>query len=269
MKLAFSTLGCPDWSFTQVLDNARDMGFNGIEIRGIENEMNVSKIPYFQPSQWKDTLKRLEDRNLEIMNLGASSNFHNPEKWDEAVKEAKDAIDTAEYMGVPYIRIFGDSIPEPPERDRTLQLIAKGWTEVYRYSEGKRVTPLVEVHGNFNNIENIKGIFHYFDHPKFGVIWDIGHSFRHYENNFIEFFGFIRKYTRHVHIKDMIKVNGEWKLANLGEGSIPIPMHIALLAASNYDGYLSLEWEKRWHPELEDCSTVFPEYVRQMKKILF
>jgi hypothetical protein len=51
MKLAFSTLECPDWSFQQILDNAQQMGFNGIEIRGSENEMDVAKIPYFQPSQ--------------------------------------------------------------------------------------------------------------------------------------------------------------------------------------------------------------------------
>ena len=269
MKLSFSTLGCPDWTFQEVLDNAQKMGFNGIEIRGIENEMNVAKIPYFQPSRWKDTLKKLEDRNLEIISLNTSSKFHDPASWDAAVTEAKEAIDMAESIDVPFIRIFSDAIPNPSERDKTLQLIAKGWAEVYRYSEGKKVTPMVEVHGDFNNVGIFKDIFKYFSHPKFAILWDIEHSYKVYEQNFLEFFGFIRKYTKHVHIKDTKKINGEWKLQNLGKGSIPIAMHIALLSASNYDGYVSFEWEKKWHPELDDCSVAFPEYIELMRKILY
>jgi sugar phosphate isomerase/epimerase len=172
-------------------------------------------------------------------------------------------------MEVPYIRIFGDQIPNPAEKEKILQLIAKGWTEVYRYSEGKMVTPLVEVHGHFNNIEIFKDVFRYFEHPKFSVLWDIEHSYKVYERNFLEFFGFIRKYTKHVHIKDTKKIDGEWKLQNLGKGSIPIAMHIGLLSASNYNGFISLEWEKKWHPELDDCSVAFPEYINLVRKVLF
>ena len=269
MKLCFTTLGCPDWTFSEILDNAQKMGFNGIEIRGIENEMNCAKIPYFQPSQWKDTRKRLLDHELEIVCLNTSANFHDPEKWDAALTEAKETIDMAESIGVPYIRIFGDKIPNPSERDKTLQLIARGWDKVYTYSDGKGVTPLVEVHGDFNRVETFKDIFKYFNHPKFAVMWDIEHSYKVYERNFIEFFGFIRRYTKHVHIKDTKKIDGKWVLQNLGKGSIPIAMHIALLAASNYDEYISVEWEKKWHPELEDCSVAFPEFIDLVKKILY
>ena len=269
MKLSFSTLGCPDWSFQTIIENASRMGYEGLEIRGIENEMDVSKIPYFKPENWPETAKKLEAHGLQIMNLGTSASFHDEARWEAALKEAKTAIDVAQQIGVPYIRLFGDALPDPEKRDETLQRIAKGWTEVYRYSEGKGVTPLVEVHGQFNNVEVYKEIFKYFNHPKFAVVWDIEHSYKVYERDFVEFFGFIRKYVRHVHIKDTKKVDGQWKLQNIGEGEIPIPLHVRLLAATNYDGFLSLEWEKKWHPELADCSEVFPWYVTYMRKILY
>ena len=48
MKLGFSTLGCPDWTFDQVLDNARDMGYQAIEVRGIDGEMRPGAIRVFQ-----------------------------------------------------------------------------------------------------------------------------------------------------------------------------------------------------------------------------
>ena len=39
MKLAFSTLGCPNWQWREIFATAKDLGVDGIEIRGIENEM--------------------------------------------------------------------------------------------------------------------------------------------------------------------------------------------------------------------------------------
>ena len=269
MKFSFSTLGCPDWSFDRILDEAEKMGYDGIEIRGVEGEMNIAKIPQLSGDGWAKTSKELEKRGLTICNLGTSANFHSSDNWEKAVREAKDAIDAAQAIGVPYIRIFGDTIPDPERYDETLKLIAKGWDEVYRYSEGKNVTPLVEVHGSFDNVEIFKDIFKYFSHPKFAVLWDVEHSYKKYGDNFIEFFGFIRKYVKHVHIKDTKKINGEWKLTAPGKGSLPIAMHLALLSATNYDGYVSLEWEKKWHPELDEPETAFPEFIEIVKKAVY
>ena len=39
MKLAFSTLGCPNWPWREIYAAAKDLQVDGIEIRGIENEM--------------------------------------------------------------------------------------------------------------------------------------------------------------------------------------------------------------------------------------
>ena len=39
MKLAFSTLGCPDFSWNDIYSMAKDLGFDGIEIRGLGNEI--------------------------------------------------------------------------------------------------------------------------------------------------------------------------------------------------------------------------------------
>ena len=34
MKLAFSTLGCPDFSWSEIYTMAKDFGYSGIEMRG-------------------------------------------------------------------------------------------------------------------------------------------------------------------------------------------------------------------------------------------
>ena len=44
MKLAFSTLGCPEWSWVDIQAMARDLGFDGIEIRGLGQEIQAAKV---------------------------------------------------------------------------------------------------------------------------------------------------------------------------------------------------------------------------------
>ena len=38
MKRAFTTLGCPDWDIDTIAENARNMGFDGVELRGANGE---------------------------------------------------------------------------------------------------------------------------------------------------------------------------------------------------------------------------------------
>ncbi len=33
IKLAFSTVACPDWTLSQVVDRASEMGYQGVELR--------------------------------------------------------------------------------------------------------------------------------------------------------------------------------------------------------------------------------------------
>jgi len=40
------------------------------------------------------------------------------------------------------------------------------------------------------------------------------------------------------------------------------------LQAGGYDGYLTLEWEKRWVPELAEPEVAFPQFVAFMRQSL-
>lgn len=45
----------------------------------------------------------------------------------------------------------------------------------------------------------------------------------------------------------------------LGEGDLPIANMMLALRSINYDGYVSLEWVKRWARDLSDAGVVFPQ----------
>ncbi|HMK22947.1 MAG TPA: hypothetical protein VK466_11485, partial [Terriglobales bacterium] len=47
LPIAFSTLGCPRWTFTKVLDFAVQNGFAAIELRGLEGNLDLPSHPVF------------------------------------------------------------------------------------------------------------------------------------------------------------------------------------------------------------------------------
>ena len=50
MKTAFSTLGCPDFSWQDIYSVAKDFGFDGIEIRGLGNDISALHAQPFTDS---------------------------------------------------------------------------------------------------------------------------------------------------------------------------------------------------------------------------
>jgi fatty-acyl-CoA synthase len=50
----------------------------------------------------------------------------------------------------------------------------------------------------------------------------------------------------------------------MGEGDLPMDGFMMALRSINYDGYISLEWVKRWANDLSDAGIVFPHFVNYM-----
>ncbi len=114
MKACFSTLGCPDWTTRQILAALRGIGFAGLEVRGLEGEMNVPASPHLQPGS--DFLRGLADSGCRVAVLGSSASFSRP---DEALEECRAYVLAAAAIGCPIVRVFGGNLPEG--RDRQLE----------------------------------------------------------------------------------------------------------------------------------------------------
>lgn len=268
MKISFTTLSCPDWSWDKVLDEAASLGYDGIEIRGADGEMYLPKAAPFTCENISLTMEKLKSRKLEIPVLGSSVSFHDPEKYDGYLEEGKAYIDLAQKLGVPYVRIFGDNIPDPARKQQTIELISRGIKELCSYCEGKNVTCLLETHGDFSDLDNLMPVLEKVDSPYLGVLWDIEHTFKVYGEDISEFLDKTWKYIKHTHIKDAKKTADGFKLCMIGEGDVPIGGIIGILKERSYEGYLSLEWEKKWVPYLEEPEVVIPAYIKYVKKYL-
>ena len=87
MKISFSTLACPDFSWTDIYSMAKDLGFNGIEVRGIGEETNAVKAKPFTAEKVDATAAKLQQLNLEVPCLSTGCCLKFADKHDEIVEE--------------------------------------------------------------------------------------------------------------------------------------------------------------------------------------
>src|SRR3954469_13410699 len=73
MKLSFSTLGCPDWSLEQIADQARALGYDGVELRTHADGNHLS--PDASPEELARVAKLFRDRGVPVMSIKGYSRF--------------------------------------------------------------------------------------------------------------------------------------------------------------------------------------------------
>jgi sugar phosphate isomerase/epimerase len=57
-------------------------------------------------------------------------------------------------------------------------------------------------------------------------------------------------------------------LTLLGEGDVPMQDILAKLRAAGYDGWIAVEWEKKWHPEIPDHEVALPQHAELLRAYL-
>ena len=261
MKLCFSTLGCTEKSWDDILLLARKYRIDGIEIRGIGGVLNNADIEDFTEENATKTKEKAEKIGVAPVVLGTSCMFHSKECLAAALKEGEEAIKIASRLSIPYIRVFGNNIVA--DKTECTERVIHGISALCEMAKGRGVSVLLEVHGDFNTVEALSPITDALSpYENFGLIWDIAHSHVPYVENWLEFYEKMRPYIRHVHIKDKKTSGG---LVLTGEGDVPILPIVERMLADGFNGYFSFEWEKYWHPELAEFESALVGFLRVLR----
>ncbi len=146
MKLSFSTLGCPKLSFRDVLSIAKDLGYDGIELRGIMQTIDAPDLKEFSQENCQQTMERLNKLSLEIPILTSACKLHREEKWEATLALAKRYVDTATKIGTKYVRVLGDSYPAPGGHVSDA-VVLEHLRQIADYAAGQGITILIETNG--------------------------------------------------------------------------------------------------------------------------
>jgi fatty-acyl-CoA synthase len=265
MKLAFSTLGCPDWSWPEIYAMAKDLGYDGIEIRGLGQEIRAAKARPFTEQELPRTLEHLASLGLEVTCFTAGLCLKDQENRKEVLAEGFEYLDLAARAGVPYIRVLADRSPAP-ESPVDDAVVAATLAVLASYAEYRGVTILVETNGVYSDSKRLRQLVETVASPNVAVLWDVHHPYRFANESVAETYQNLAPYIRYVHVKDSVIEDGNLRYRLMGQGDLPVREALDILAANGYEGYVSLEWVKRWSRELEDAAVVFPQFIHYMRE---
>jgi sugar phosphate isomerase/epimerase len=297
LRISFSTLACPKWSWSQTIHFAASLGYNGIENRMIEGETDLLARPEFSESLLDSNLQQLFVHGLEVCGLSSSVRFDHLDRAqrEEELAVGKLYIDLARRLGAGFVRVFGDVLPsenEPAARHEVLRNIAGGLDALGEYSElhGGTVDVLIETHGDFADSRLMLELLLHVRHPRVGVLWDTHHPWRFCGEPVGETYGRLKPWIRHTHWKDSVArttgvISAEARAAAararslmtghrtahyvlFGTGEFPAAEALRLLVDGGYGGWYSLEWEKAWHPDLDDPDVALPPFPSALRALL-
>jgi sugar phosphate isomerase/epimerase len=261
--IGFSTLGCPAWGWTRVLDFAAAHGYAAVELRGLQGSLDLPTRPEFATARVAAARRALGDRGLRLSCLGSSANLHESGAAHRAaLDEGRRYVDLARALGAPHVRVFGNVFPPGAPREATIAHVAAGLRALAEHARGSGVGVLLESHGDFVDSPTLLAVLRQADAPEAGLLWDAHHTFVQAGEAPEATAGRLMAYVRHVHLKDSRPAGAARRYVLTGAGDVPVRAQVAALARRGYGGVYSFEWEKRWHPEIEEPEVALAHFAR-------
>ncbi len=264
MKISFSTIACPDYSWVDIYSMAKDLGFDGIEIRGMGDDFAAYKAMPFTEANRPKTMAKLKALNIEIPCLSSGCCLKFKEKEAETIAELTEYCKLAQQINAPYIRVLAD-LEAAPNGEVDDAYVTEQLKKLAPIAAQYDVTLLVETNGVYSDTHRLRALLDSVNSHKIAALWDMHHPYRFAGESPEQTVANLGELIKYVHIKDSVMENGKVVYKMMGEGDLPIQKMIEALQSIQYTGYVSLEWVKLWMPNLLDAGVVFPQYAEFMR----
>lgn len=277
VKVAFSTVACPDWTLDRVASAASRWGFQGVELRTFGwADTRLACEPAMTAG---DKVRRLfGEVGVEIAGVGTGVRFDDPvfppvighviTDTLKSVTAAKRTIEIAHEVGAPFVRVFGF---EPRTREKLSRFQQRVASRIALAADAARnmdVTLVIENAGAFATAEALKGLLDEVEasHSSIRVraCYNLANSVRAGDDpqRAIDTLGAKLVTAR---VKDL---DAKGMPVPLGRGTLPVRAFVNAIAHSPSARWIVFEWDKLWLPELSDADAVMPDAAASLVRML-
>jgi sugar phosphate isomerase/epimerase len=246
-RIAFSNLAAPDWTLERTVEAVHELGYHGVELRLLDGEpIDVLELATSTRRSIAATLAGVPlvclDTSIEL--AGA---------FERALPAA---IELAREWGTDTVRVFGGDVTDLADVASRLEPLLE-----------PDVTVALETHDHFASAARVAELLRLVGSQSLAAVWDLHHPTRAGESP-ADVVRALGPAIRLVHVKDARRRGSEWELVPLGDGDVPVRESLDALRAHGYDGWLTIEWEKRWHPELAEPDLALPHELQALRALL-
>lgn len=263
LKIAFSTVACPDWTIEEVAERAERYDFDGVELRTFgDGGANFA----CEPALTSDArLRRMFGAaGLEVCSLGSSLRFDEPvwppaplgfilDDYERPVKEAKPVVNLASAIGCPTVRVFGCEGRPTESRKSLVKRIADRLRLVCDHARNTGVMIALENCGDFGRAEQVLEVIDEVKSPLLGACYSLSAGVDAGDDPEAAI-ALLDRRLMLARVKDL----AHGRPIELGDGELPCRAFVEALRRSGYAGWLVYEWDAAWIPDLKPAEEVLP-----------
>lgn len=267
IKLAFSTVACPEWTLEEVARKAQEMGYAGVELRtlGAGSTALASDPALTDPAKAAGIFKAT---GIEPVCLSTSIALNHKSESDAraAAWEAQEAIQLAAAIGCSFVRLFGYEVKPGDSRQSAMQTIAHYVSTLLDQAGRLGVQVLLENGGSFNKAKEWWWLFNIVDNPMLGLCWNVANAAAGGEPPSVSV-PTLNQRIRLAKVKDTLVGEGSG-FVPLGEGTVGVQHFVRRLIGIGYDGYITVEWDRLWLPSLAPAEEYLPDAKKRLDDMI-
>ncbi len=285
-------MGTPEYTVLEALQLFHDIGLDGAEI--VVQDNYKSGLPTVcAEEELKAVKEKAAELGLRIIALTPYNSRFND--LDETVRQKEEedllrCIQYAEYLGAEYIRIYGgnyaagDTDPDGKKWDALVKSMRRLGDEAAKH----QVKLVIENHFNTMTVSAKQSIelSREINHPAVGILYDQANLAFTGQEDYLTATALQMEKVYYMHVKDLkFKENNQGFISSdvshpkeeernvvtkiVGEGELDWPAILGKVKEYGYDGWLSLEYERRWHPDdIPDASIGMKKSADYLRTIM-
>ena len=266
LRFTLNTLGAPAWTLEATARNARAYGYAGVDLRLLDGEV-ISLDSVRANRERIKVLFPLDELPVSTLATSVRLATREPQIRQAALDEGNAWIDLAAELQVPVIRFFAARNPPEMDLESSIQAVGEMLALLADRAREAGVKIGVETHDEFASARTVARALAFAPPESTGAVWDMWHTTRAGESA-AECIQLLNGRIINVHLKDARRAADGWQLVLLGEGDIPVQEGLQRLRTTGYAGTVSVEWEKKWHPEIAEPEVAFPQYMQVLRSYL-
>lgn len=271
MKIAGHTMGTPEYTVAEAIDLFGRLGLEGIEAIVHDGYRSAIRAGASR-ALLREFRERAEGQGLRfaaITPYPTDLNSPDPKIAGAHRDLLLRALDIAHALGAGCVRAYAGRETGGPGREERLRRLVEGVRGPAEAAAKAGVRLGFENHFNTladsaaATVEVVRAV----NHPAIGILYDQANLTMLGAEEYRETIPLQAPYLVHVHVKDLVfkdrppettsgaveSLPAEAKptiSVPVGAGILPWPEILAELKRTGYDGWLSIEYERRWYPEL-------------------
>lgn len=258
MKIAYSTVACPQSSLADAINAASKFGYLGLEMRTFHEQGSNQVVIGSDPREMEPaSISQLfDDAGIVPVSLATSVKFDKPINppvigrmflnEEAGVEDAKAYVDLADRAGIKFVRVYGYHLPAAEPRTWSMRRVSDRLKLAAQTCRNTDVRMQIENAGSFAHGSDLLGLLELVNSQWLGASFNVLASYQADEDP-IEGLKLLKDQITCVKLTD---IDHDGNPVLLGQGVLPVRQIVNALREMSYSGWIVYEHPALWRSDL-------------------